>query len=195
MADPFCPTCGYLVDPALPQCRCRAPAPAFVVTAGTYGGALRRAVLSFKYKGQRAGAPALAALMAPQLGNIIKPDHLIVPMALHPRRQRERGYNQSVLLARALARHYDMETGERALRRTRYTERQVSLTNRAARRRNVQGAFAADPAICAGRTVMLVDDVCTTGATLSAAARALQAAGARQVYAAVLARATPGQDR
>jgi ComF family protein len=194
LPDPFCPSCQVLVDPSDPHCRCRKPAPAFVIAGGTFEGPLRSAVHSLKYQGQRAGAPALAALLAPRVREILKPDDRIVPIPLHRRREAARGYNQSALIARALAQHLGADHALEPMMRVRDTPAQVGL-NREERRRNVRDAFSADPALCRGRSVMLVDDVCTTGATLSAAAEAALSAGAQRVYAVVLARALPGRDR
>lgn len=183
---PFCPTCRQAIDPHLPYCRCRAPRLPCVIAAGEFSGPLRNAIHRFKYNGQSAGADALAALLIPQLSGILTPDRLVVPMPLHPQRERQRGYNQAALLGRAIAQAYGCTVAEQALRRTRPTTPQVSL-NLAARARNMDGAFAGDPGICHGRQLVLVDDVCTTGATLRAAANAAHDAGARTVYAAVLA--------
>jgi ComF family protein len=194
LPDPFCPSCRTVVDPGSPRCRCQRPAPAFVIAGGTFEGPLRAAVHAFKYQGQRAGAPALAALLAPRARDVLQPGDHIVPVPLHRRREAARGYNQSALLAKALARHLDADQALEPMIRVRDTPRQVGL-DREARRRNVQDAFTADPALCRGRSIMLVDDVCTTGATLSAAAEAVLQAGAERVYAVVLARALPGRDR
>ena len=192
LSDPFCPACGHLVDAEDPHCRCRAPTPSFVIAAGAFQGPLRKAIHAFKYQGQRAGAAELAALLTPRLREILEPDHRLVPSPLHAERERSRGYNQSAVLARALAAQVGFQSYERAMSRIRHTPRQVGL-DRAARARNVRGAFAADPALCRGYTIVLIDDVCTTGATLHAAAEAALAAGARRVYAVVLARAMAGQ--
>ncbi len=136
----------------------------------------------------------MAALLAPRAREILQPDDRIVPIPLHRRREAARGYNQSALIARALAHHLDADQSLEPMIRVRDTPAQVGL-DREARRRNVQGAFSADPLLCRGRSVMLVDDVCTTGATLGAAAEAALSAGARRVYAVVLARALPDRDR
>jgi ComF family protein len=166
-----------------------------VIAAGEFSGALRNAIHRFKYGGQSVGAGALAALLLPHLSGILTPDQLLVPMPLHPRRERQRGYNQAALLGRAIAGAYGCTVAERALHRTRPTTPQVSL-NLAERARNMDGAFAGDPSLCHGRHLLLVDDVCTTGATLRAAASAAHEAGAHTIYAAVLA-VTPlgGQPR
>ena len=123
---------------------------------------------------------------------------LIVPVPLHPSRRRERGFNQSDLLASGLVRALRKRNGGTApivakacLRRTRATPPQTGLSV-AARRENLRGAFEVlNPQDVRGRAIVLVDDVMTTGATLSACARALKRAGAAQVMGLTLARATP----
>ncbi len=114
--------------------------------------------------------------------------HTLVPVPLHPRRRRERGFNQSALLAREIARRTGKATCPDALCRRVDTVPQAGLSA-AARRRNVRDAFAVQRrAAVAGRTVVLVDDVLTTGATALACARRLGEAGAREVRLLTVAR-------
>ena len=194
LPEPFCPTCARAVDPRFPVCRCAQPALRYTVAAGEFSGPLRDAIHRFKYQGMSAGAGGLAALLQPAIAPLQTRDLLLAPLPLHPRRLRERGYNQAALLARALARDGTLPVVEDALRRVKATRAQVTL-RAVERARNMAGAFEADPARCAGRSFVLIDDVCTTGATLCAAAQALQAAGAREVLGAVLASARAGHDR
>jgi len=156
-------------------------------------GPLREAIHAFKYEGARALAPLLGEMLYACWLAAPLPGEVLVPVPLHPRRLRERGYNQSQLLARELARLAGLRLDDRTLRRERHTRPQVTL-NAAERRANVEGAFGCGPAL-AGQAALRVDDVFTTGATLAACAAALKAQGARSVWALTLARApglTPG---
>lgn len=112
---------------------------------------------------------------------------IILPVPLHPRRLRRRGYNQSALLAQQLSHITAWETRADVLVRTRSTKSQVETKSREDRLRNMQEAFAVRDQI-AGRHILLVDDVCTTGATLLACRAALLAAGAANITAVVVAR-------
>lgn len=164
----------------------RAPPPFDLARAvGAYDGALAAGVRLLKYRHQTGLAQALVAA-APSPGVLWAVD-VVAPVPLHPGRLRRRGYNQSAWLARAVARRAGLAT-EDLLARTRATTTQVGL-NREARARNVKGAFRAErPERVAGRTVLLVDDVITTGATAAACARALKAAGAERVHVWAVAR-------
>jgi ComF family protein len=146
-----------------------------------------RLIHRLKYEGYFALAGPLSRFLIEEWPAWEQPPDLILPIPLHPRRQRRRGYNQSELLARPLAREQAIDFSAAALRRTRHTVPQVGL-GPAERADNVRGAFAADAALVRGRHVLLVDDVLTTGATMSAAAEALLATGVRTVSAYCLAR-------
>lgn len=141
----------------------------------------------FKYEGYSALGRPLARLLADGWPNWEQPPDLIVPIPLHPKRRRRRGYNQSELLAGPLGIAKSIPVCVSALRRTRHTIPQVGL-GPDERQTNVQGAFEADAVVVSGRHVLLIDDVLTTGATMSAAATALLAAGAADVSAYCLAR-------
>jgi ComF family protein len=157
-----------------------------------HSGPLRQAIHDLKYRDLTALAAPLGQMMASAWaaldGNWIP--QAVVPVPLHPRRQRQRGYNQSALLARELAATLQLPVLDDILQRVKSTVPQVDLDVEQ-RRTNVQGAFRCQPGSLAGLSVLLVDDVCTTGATLSSACQALKAAGASSVLAYTLARAKP----
>jgi ComF family protein len=150
-------------------------------------GAIREAVLRLKYRELRAIAPTLARLLAEHLGSHSVEADLLVPVPLHPRREAQRGFNQSLLLARQVGRLLGLPVEERGLARVKDSPPQARTLSRRERWANVQGAFEARVPF-AGRHVLLVDDVCTTGATLEACAQALRGAGAVSVWGLAVAR-------
>lgn len=168
------------------------PQPVPVVSAAPFAEPLRQGIHEFKYNGAPGLAEPFARLMAEAWAGASQAAGLAVdvvaPVPLHPSRMRERGFNQSERLAFFISRAIGAPMMPRALARIRNTEHQARL-DAAERRRNVQGAFAADESLCAGRRVLLVDDVLTTGTTLCECAAALLAAGGAQVSALTLARA------
>jgi len=152
-----------------------------------YDEPLRSAIHSFKYKGQKTLRKPLAEILMKQWETYRQPIDLIVAVPLHPNREKERGYNQSQLLADEFSRAARIPASRNGLRRTRHTLPQVSLTMQE-RWQNVRDAFEGNPDALTGKRVLLVDDVCTTGATLEACGRAALAAGARSVWAITVAR-------
>jgi ComF family protein len=155
-------------------------------SAGWYEGWLRDAIVHFKYQGEYARADHLADLLSPTVTTMGSVDAL-VPVPMHRNRVAERGYNQSALLARRVANGTALPVSD-ALARIRETVQQTML-HADQRRANVASAFSVPtPRLVAGMRLLLIDDVLTTGATLSACADALAAAGATWVGAATLAR-------
>ena len=192
LTPPLCPTCGIPVasETAATACAgCREAPPPFdyARAAAAYGGLVREAVHGLKFGGRRSLARPLADLLgeqcAPGLG--ARPDAL-VPVPLARARERERGFNQAALVAERLGERLALRVRPRWLVRLRATAAQSDLTA-AERRTNVAGAFAASPAV-AGRHVVIVDDVVTTGATVGECARALRAAGAGRIGVLTVAR-------
>jgi predicted amidophosphoribosyltransferase len=148
-----------------------------------------------KYEGYRAIAPEIADIIARRIPQ--PPRGILTPIPLGRRRLASRGYNQAAEIARALAARWNLPLSESLLRRTRDTKTQTSLAPEE-REVNVTGAFQASPraAVNEGaagvvRAVILVDDVLTTGATIAAAARSLEAAGWEEIGAVTFARALP----
>ena len=149
----------------------------------------RDLVHALKYSYHSTLASPMGELMARYLEGTPLIADVLVPVPLHPRRQRTRGYNQSLLLAREMSLRSGLPLAARALLRRRDTPPQARAVEASARRRNVAGAFDCRPGAVAGRRVLLVDDVTTTGATLDACARVLLAqGGASSVWALTFAR-------
>jgi ComF family protein len=152
---------------------------------------VRQAIHRLKYDNRQTLAVELARLMSDHWRTNPMPVDLLISVPLHPVRQRERGYNQAELLARAFGDMIGLPVVTTGLRRVRHTRPQMSL-NASGRRENVQGAFIyesrAGNAI-SGQRVLVIDDVCTTGSTLEACSLALKAAGAVAVWGFTLARA------
>lgn len=165
-----------------PATRCAAPL--------WYRDEVRESFHRYKFEGRDVYAPVYGKLMAQCVRDRLGLDFdLVVWAPLSRKRKRRRGYDQAELLARVLAQELDKPVFP-ALRKTRDTVEQSSLDDNAARARNAAGAYeAADPDAVAGRRVLLVDDIVTTGSTLSACAQVLLDAGAAEVWTAVLARA------
>ncbi len=206
-ASSFCTLCTSTITP-LPSGRCSRCAlpfiassgsshycadcsrelPAFsaVYAAGLYSGAMKQALQRFKY----AGAVDLDQPLAELLYAQIPPDideHVIVPVPLHLSRLRQRGFNQSLLLARALAHNLQLTLEQAILKRTVDSHSQQGL-DALQRAKNLNNAFVATRRLD-GCKVLLVDDVMTTGATVSACTQALKDVGAMNVNIAVIARA------
>jgi ComF family protein len=162
------------------------------LSLGPYEGSLRTLIHELKYRGRRRVAARLAELLlaAPRATAVFGAGSVLVPVPLHPRRRRERGFNQAELLARELAVRVGLVLSAAALVRRKDTPPQTGLSA-AARRSNVEGAFAVRRrAQVAGRAVVLVDDVLTTGATARACVRVLREAGASEVRVVTAARVT-----
>jgi ComF family protein len=153
-----------------------------------FEGVIRQSIHHLKYSNLRALAMPLALLMREYLETVPFPGEILVPVPLHRRRLKERGYNQSALLAHELGRLANLPMLEGSLVRRRDTPPQARTTSAEERRRNVAEAFACADLRLKGREVILIDDVATTGATLEAAAEALRNAGTSSVWALTLAR-------
>lgn len=159
-----------------------------IAACGAYEGPLREAIHRAKYRAEPGLTAELGALLATLIaGDLARGSRLdaIVPVRLHPARRRERGYDQAMLLAAAVAEHTGVPLVP-ALHRIRAGTAQVRL-DRHGRAANVRSAFVGTAAAFAGGRVALVDDVATTGATLRDAAAAARACGAQAVCAYVVA--------
>ncbi len=189
IGSPYCDHCGSPLskDSLCRSCTVHRPTIDGIRSLFIFEGMARKAVHGLKYGGLKAAASPLAGLLGQFLDRNPIPADVIVPVPLHKKRLRSRGYNQSSLLAKPLAKTAGLPMREHLLVRKRDTVSQAKTTSAAERRRNVQGAFVA-PHNLDGDRVLLIDDVCTTGATMDACATALMAAGARSVWGLTLAR-------
>ena len=155
---------------------------------GWYEGPLRSAIHQLKYHNDMGVSEELAKPLAHLLTGLNWQVDLITAVPLSKKRRHERGYNQSALLARWLGLTTEIPFRESVIVRSRDTSSQVGL-HAHERRQNVMGAFTARSQFAAGKSILIIDDVTTTGATMQACAQALQAAGASQIYGLTLARA------
>jgi competence protein ComFC len=187
----MCRRCGAEVESARKQCGCqnRLRALARLRSAVAYEGPIELAVQRFKYQGWRRLAGPLALMLAERLvvEGLAAPWALAVP--LHPARLRQRGFNQAELLAAELRLHLALGKPPGELIRVRATPPQVGHDRRS-RLENVRGAFVWRGADLSGHSVLIVDDVATTGATLDACASALRESGSGPVIGVSVARVT-----
>jgi len=193
---------GYLAFEEENYCRvCRMSPPPFrkAVAHGVYEGTLRGLIHALKYERTTTVADALGMRLADAISMLAAEapqQMLVVPVPLHRSKRNSRGYNQSELLARAALKtlrrthpEWKLEMGSGTLMRSRATESQSGLSTHQ-RRENLRGVFSVpDAGRLAGRDVLLVDDIYTTGATARACSKALLKAGANSVWVATLARA------
>ena len=143
-----------------------------------------------KYRRNLALGEALASQMSEFVRSLQWDTDMLVPIPLGRNRLKERGYNQVALVAEPLAYLVDLKYVPQALRKSRETRSQVGL-NVSQRRDNVTNAYQADAVLVIGKSVLLMDDVATTGSTILSSTEALLTAGARDVYAVTIARALP----
>src|ERR1700753_3168005 len=200
IAPPYCPRLGipFVYDPGPELLSMEAlanpPAYARARAAVRYDDVARTLVHALKYQDRTDLAPAMGRWMARAGRELLEGADALVPVPLHWRRGWSRRYNQSGALARVIERQSGVKVATEALRRIRPTEQQIGLS-RPQRASNVQGAFKVAPDrqhLVAGRRVVLIDDVLTSGATVDACARALLRAKAKAVDVLVFARVVDG---
>lgn len=190
LPEPICNVCGIPLETAGLCADCQRVRPRFSALRSwsAFDAPVRNALHRLKYRRDMGLGDALAAHLSEYVSSLNWPINLVVPVPLGHKRLRERGYNQVGLIARPLALSMRITYAPYALSRVRETRTQVGLT-KWERRDNVSGAFRAEGKHVKGRVVLLMDDVATTGSTLSSCAEAFYAAGARDVFAFTVSRA------
>lgn len=188
--QPICPKCGRPQASGIlcSNCRERQTQIDGIRSPFLFDGVMRQAIHHLKYRNLKAISPCLAGLLADYLKSNPLPGEALIAVPLHPKRLRERGYNQSKLLAWELGKLISLPVMEDCLTRVKEAKPQVKAANIEERQRNVANAFACPNGKVSGRQVILVDDVCTSGATLQSCAEALKSKGAISVWGLTLAR-------
>jgi ComF family protein len=187
---PLCPRCGRPQSSALlcPSCTGWPAEIDGIRSPFRFDGVIRQAIHELKYKNLRAIAGLFAQCLNDYLITNPVPGEVVVPVPLHPKRLRERGYNQSHLLAQELVKLTKLPLVDNCLIRARHSPPQARTATVDERRSNVANAFSCRDQRLKGKPVLLIDDVSTSGATLDGCARALKQAGATSVWGLVLAR-------
>jgi len=186
---PLCPRCGkpQLSGILCPNCVGWQAEIEGVRSPFRFDGVIRQAIHQLKYRNLRALTPPLAKLLKDYLTTNPIPGEVLVPVPLHQKRLKERGYNQSQLLARELGKFMTLRVVDDCLIRQRYATPQARTPSVKERQSNVANAFICRDQRLQAKQVLLIDDVTTSGATLNACASALKAAGASSVWGLVLA--------
>jgi ComF family protein len=196
ISPPICPTCGLPFpmemgeDHLCGQCLGRQWHFGSARALGLYEGAIREAIHDLKYKGKSFLAKPLVGLLDRGYPFIDYGSYdLLVPVPLHPKRLRERGFNQALILGKAIGRREGVYCEGFLLKKIRWSPPQINLSPKE-RQKNVKGSFAVvDPGRIRGKRVLLIDDVMTTGSTVNECAGELLKAGAEEVDVFTLARA------
>jgi len=187
---PLCPGCGKPQASGIvcPVCRQRQTEIDGIRSPFRFAEVIREAIHQLKYRNLKAISPCLAGLLADYLQSSPLPGEALVPVPLHPRRLRERGYNQSSFLARELGKLINLPVIEDCLVRVKEAQPQVRTATVEDRRKNVTDAFKCQNGKVRGKQIILIDDVCTSGATLESCASALKSEGVTSVWGLTLAR-------
>jgi competence protein ComFC len=193
LGSQVCPVCGEPQKSSQTCQNCLQIPPAYksLRSWAAFKGPLRKALHHLKYRRDLALGDSLSGALIHYFVDLKWGVDLIVPVPLGKERLKERGYNQAALLARPIALSQNIRYSSKALLRVKDIRSQVGL-NITQRRQNVSGAFWANPEFVRGRSVLIVDDVTTTGATVDACAEAVKEAGATDIFAMTLARAVLG---
>ena len=195
---PFCEKCGIPTKGAdlCEKCRANPPAYRMMRSWAVFDSPIQNGLHTMKYRRNIGLGEAIAMQMTDFVHSLHWQLDVLIPVPLGKKRLKERGYNQVALVARPLAYQIGIRYEPDALWKTRETRSQVGLTI-SQRSENVQNAYQADSAVVKDKSVLIMDDVATTGSTISACTAALHSAGAQEVYVLTIARALPhhGLDR
>ena len=190
ITPPLCPRCGRPQPSGIlcPGCVSWQAKIDGIRSPFRFDGVIRQAIHQLKYQNLRALVAPLAKLVQDYLSTNPLPAEVLVPVPLHPKRLRERGYNQSSLLARELSKLINLPVVDDCLTRQRHAPPQARTSTVEERQHNIAGAFACRDYRLRDKQVLLIDDVSTSGATLDASAAALKASGTTSVWGLVMAR-------
>jgi len=196
IVEPFCEKCGIPVRKTglCEKCQSEPPAYRLMRSWAVFESPIQNALHTLKYRRNIGGlGDALALQIADYMQSLQWKLDAVIPAPLGRKRLQERGYNQVGLVARPLAYELELEYTPQALAKVRETRTQVGLTV-SQRRENVSKAYQANPSLVKRKSILLMDDVATTGSTISACTEALLFAGAHEVYVLTIARALSHHD-
>ena len=190
--QPFCEKCGIPISETGLCDKCQQTPPAYrrMRSWAVFDSPIQNGLHTMKYRGNVAFGEAIAEQMSDFVRSLHWPIEVMVPVPLGKKRLQERGYNQVALVAQPLAYQIGLQYEPDALKKVRETRSQVGL-NISQRSMNVQGAYQADANVVKDRTILIMDDVATTGSTIVTCTAALLSAGAQEVYVLTIARALP----
>ncbi len=186
----FCPLCKGRLPALKKTCH---PKTSYILAAATdYNDTVRELIARMKYKNAREAAEPLAQLLIRhmELARFPLRNRLIIPIPLHKARERSRNFNQAALLAEKISETVHVPVASNILLRIKNTAPQSSLKIASDKEKNISGCFAvAEPHLVAGKSIVVLDDITTSGSTLREAAKTLKAAGAKNIVALVVAKA------
>lgn len=187
---PFCETCGIPTQGSTncEKCKLNPPAYQMMRSWAVFDSPIQNALHAMKYRRNIGLGESIAIQMVDFVRSLNWPIEITIPVPLGKKRLIERGYNQVALVARPLAFRLGLKYESDALQKVRETRSQVGLTV-SQRHENVQNVYWADTKIVNGKSILIMDDVATTGSTISACTEALLSAGVREIYVLTIARA------
>lgn len=192
LLSPICPKCGKpgASGVVCPSCWQEKTEIDGIRSPFLFDNVMRKAIYQLKYHNLKAISSRLAQFLADYLIANPLPGEILVPVPLHPKRLKQRGYNQSILLAREVSKLVNLPVIENCIIRVKEAQPQAKTTNVEQRRKNVSDAFVCLDGRVNGKKIIIIDDVCTSGSTLDSCAGTLKNKGAISVWGLTLARET-----